>query len=78
MTVSLKLSSGLYTCPVSWVNFIRDLKDRGVKQNNFEGFDIATINQELKQFKAQYIPATRVDFANEKCYTLFVLKYGGE
>ena len=77
MTVSLRLGDGLSLCPTNWQNFIRDLRDRGVEQNNLEGFDFDTLNQELKQFKAQYIPQTRVDFANEKCYTLFVLKYGG-
>ena len=78
MTVSLKLNSGLYACPANWVRFIKDLEDRGVKQTISGGFETDTLNQELKPFKAQYIPATRVDFASEKCYTMFVLKYGGE
>ena len=78
MTVSLKLSSALYSCPTNWVRFIEDLRNRRVKQTVSEGFDIATLNQELARFKAHYIPATRVDFEDERCYTLFVLKYGGE
>ena len=78
MTVSLKLNSGLYACPANWVRFIEDLEDREVEQTISGGFEIDTLNQELKPFKAQYIPATRVDFASEKCYTMFVLKYGGE
>jgi hypothetical protein len=76
MTVSLKLDRSMYLCPVSWINFIKDLRHRNVEQNTFEGFEIDTLNRELKPFKAQYIPSERVDFANEKCYTLFVLKYG--
>jgi len=78
MTVSLKLNGGLYACPANWVRFIKDLEDREVEQTISGGFEIDTLNQELKPFKAQYIPATRVDFASEKCYTMFVLKYGGE
>ena len=78
MTVSLKLNSGLYACPANWVRFIEDLENREVEQTISGGFEIDTLNQELKPFKAQYIPATRVDFASEKYYTMFVLKYGGE
>ena len=78
MTVSLKLGSMLYSCPANWVRFIEDLRNRGVKQTVSEGFEIDTLNQELKPFKAHYIPATRVDFADERCYTMFILKYGGE
>lgn len=83
MTVSLKLGAGLATCPTNWVKFIKDLRDRGVKQNRFEGFEVDTLNQELESFKAQYVKGdgnnrNKVDFADEKCYTLFILKYGGE
>ena len=83
MTVSLKLGAGLATCPTNWVNFIKDLRDRGVKQTVSEGFEVDTLNQELESFKAQYVKddgnnRSKVDFADEKCYTLFILKYGGE
>jgi len=77
MTVSLQLGAGLHLCPANWQNFIRDLRDRGVIQTVNEGFETDTLNQELKPFKAQYIPATRIDFADERHYTMFVLKYGG-
>lgn len=83
MTVSLKLGAGLHSCPANWVKFIKDLRDRGVEQTVSEGFEVDTLNQELEPFKAQYINSdgdnrSRVDFANEACYTLFILKYGGE
>jgi len=76
--VSLKLNGGLYACPANWVRFIKDLEDREVEQTVSEGFTVDTLNQELKPFKAQYIPETRVDFEDERHYTMFVLKYGGE
>lgn len=82
MTVSLQLGSMLYSCPANWINFINDLRKRGVNQNSTHGFDIDTLNQELSRFKAQYVDGvnlpSRIDFKNEKYYNLFVLRYGGE
>jgi len=80
MTVSLKLGKYLYLCPANWSRFINDLETQ-TEHDCEDGFSIGILNQELSRFKAQYIDSdkqSRVDFANEKCYTLFVLKYGGE
>jgi len=78
MTVRLKLGPGIHSCPANWIRFIEDLRNRGVKQNVNHGFEIDTLNQELKPFKARYIPHTRVDFEDERYYTMFVIKYGGK
>ena len=78
MTVSLQLGSMLYSCPANWFRFIRDLETRTGQQ---DGFSVEQLNQELSRFKAQYIDGSskpKVDFADEQCYTLFVLAYGGE
>ena len=77
MTMSLKLGKYMSTCPCNWVNFIRDLQNR-VNPDDDGKFGVDILNQELKPFKAQYIPETRVDFEDERHYTMFVLKYGGE
>ena len=78
MTVSLQLGSMLYSCPANWFRFIRDLETRTGQQ---DGFSVEQLNQELARFKARYIEddkQTRVDFADERCYTMFMLAYGGE
>jgi hypothetical protein len=78
MTVSLRLGTALYLCPTNWHRFIRDLESR-LDYNEQDGFCVDTLNQELARFKARYIEdgrRTRVDFANEQCYTLFMLAYG--
>lgn len=78
MTVSLKLKRSLYLCPANWNNFIKDLRQRGVEICDQEGFAVDTLNRELALFKARYTNQLRVDFENEQCYTMFVLKYGVE
>jgi len=79
MTVSLQLGSMLYSCPANWFRFIRDLETRTGQQ---DGFSVDQLNQELLRFKAQYVDGvnlpSRVDFADERCYTMFILVYGGE
>jgi hypothetical protein len=68
----------LYSCPANWFRFIRDLETRTGQQ---DGFSVEQLNQELARFKARYIEddkQTRVDFADERCYTMFMLAYGGE
>lgn len=78
MTVSLKLNQALYLCPANWNNFIKDLRRRGVEIGAQDGFEVDTLNRELAPFKARYTNQLRVDFENEQCYTMFVLKYGVE
>jgi hypothetical protein len=80
MTVSLQLGSMLYSCPANWHRFIKDLETR-LNHNDIEGFSVDQLNQELSRFKAQYIEddvRPRLDFADERCYTMFILAYGGE
>jgi hypothetical protein len=80
MTVSLKLGKYLYLCPANWSRFIRDLESR-LDYDDQDGFYIDTLNRELARFKARYIEddkQMRVDFADERCYTMFMLAYGGE
>ena len=81
MTVRLKLGSYLYTCPLVWQNFIKDLDRRAIERDSTsEGFSIDTINQELAPYSAQYIQIdhqSSLDFADESCYSLFALRYGG-
>ena len=84
MTKALKLGSMLYSCPQNWVKFINDLETRKAHDDSRGGFTIETINQELSFYGATYYEETpgaekgRVEFEDESCYSLFVLKYGGE
>jgi len=79
VTVSLKLGEHLSACPCNWVNFINDLESRADHDHDCaEGFSVDILNQELKPFKAEYIDDVKVDFEDERHYTMFVLKYGGE
>lgn len=67
-------------CPLGWQRFIDDLQRR-LPFDSRDGFSIGTINQELAVFRANFYESGRnsfVDFTSEKCYNLFVLKYGGK
>lgn len=67
-------------CPQGWQQFIEDLESR-ISFDDREGFSIDTLNSELEPYQARYYENGRnsfVDFADEKCYTLFILKYGGK
>jgi hypothetical protein len=78
MTVSLRLANVLYLCPANWNRFIKDLESR-LDHDEQDGFYIDTLNRELARFKARYIEddkQTRVDFADERCYTMFTIAYG--
>jgi hypothetical protein len=74
------LGEMLLSCPRGWQNFINDLKLR-VEHNETEGFSTEEINRELRLFRAKMYESGRnifVEFSDESCYTLFVLKYGGQ
>ena len=70
----------LSECPTGWQRFIEDMQSR-IPVNSREGFSIETINKELRVYQANFYESGRnsfVDFTSEKCYNLFVLKYGGK
>jgi hypothetical protein len=74
------ISEYMSDCPLGWQQFIEDLKTR-VSLDLRVGFSIDTLNRELEPYQARYYESgcnSFVDFADEKCYTLFVLKYGGK
>lgn len=68
-------------CPKGWQNFIEDLQTR-LPFDSREGFSIKTINSELSPFCAVYNDTSHListlDFADERRYNLFVIKYGGQ
>ncbi len=79
MTKTIRLGSFLYTSPAAWHNFINDLTNRGVKQDDDEGFSLETLNSELEQFNARYYDEDRigyVEFASEESYFAFLLTHG--
>ena len=74
------INDSLDESPLGWQRFISDLKNR-LPYNSREGYSIETLNRELEPFKARIYESgcnSFLDFANERCYTLFVLKYGGK
>ena len=74
------INDSLYESPLGWQRFILDLKNR-LPFDSIEGYSIETLNRELEPFQARVYESGRnsfLDFADERCYTLFVLKYGGK
>lgn len=67
-------------CPTGWKNFISDLF-KNIDIDPKEGASVEIINQVLGLYKANYTDYGRyahLDFKDEKCYNLFLLKYGGQ
>lgn len=82
VTRTWTMGSILLECPTGWQNFIHDLQQRIPDMEDIDvGFSIGTLNKELEPYHARYYESSHncfVDFYNEKCYTMFVLKYGGK
>lgn len=74
------INDSLYECPLGWQRFILDLENR-LPFDSIEGYSVETLNRVLEPFQARVYESGRnsfLDFADERCYTLFVLKYGGK
>lgn len=79
MPKTLKLGSLLYMCPPVWYNFIKELRNQGVEEENDDGFSVETLNRELSAFDAHYYYIGNtgyVDFQTESSYVAFLLTYG--
>jgi len=76
--IRLQLSDRMSKCPDVWQKFIKYQQRH--RLNNLEiGVPQHIIDEELAKFKAVWVeedPYVVVDFRNEGCYNLFVLKYG--
>jgi len=82
VTRTWTMGSILLESPTGWQNFIHDLEQRIPDMEYVDGgFSIETLNKELEPYHARYYEHGHnsfVDFYNDKCYTLFVMKYGGK
>ena len=66
-------------CPPGWKEFIRKLEEKK-DYDCPEGFSEHLLNLELAKYRAKLYTVRGhyfVDFFDERCYTIFLIKYGG-